>query len=49
MSDEAKHVESLIAKAAKAEIADDAMKFSQAAYNAAKAMCELGAARNQPK
>jgi hypothetical protein len=40
-----KHVEELIAKAAQARTADDAMKFSQAAYNAANAMCSLGTAK----
>lgn len=34
-------IESLIDKAAKAEKADDAMKFSQAACNAANALCSL--------
>ena len=32
-------VEALVAKAAAAERADDALKFSQAACNAANAMC----------
>lgn len=41
----AKHVQSLIAKAEKAEKSDDALKFSQAACNAANAMLSLGAAR----
>jgi len=41
MSDMAKHVESLIEKAAKADDYDAAMKFSQAACNAANAMCAL--------
>ena len=36
-----KHVEAMIEKAAKADKADDAMKFSQAACNAANAMCAL--------
>ena len=36
-----KHVEAMIEKAAKAEKSDDAMKFSQAACNAANAMCAL--------
>lgn len=40
-----KHVEELIAKAAKAEKSDDAMKFSQAACNAANAMCSLVSAK----
>jgi len=34
-------VKKLIEKAANAEKADDAMKFSQAALNAANAMCSL--------
>lgn len=37
-----KHVEALITKAAEALKADDAMKFSQAALNAANAMCAAG-------
>lgn len=36
------HVETLIKKAADAKSADDAMKFSQAACNAANALCALG-------
>lgn len=36
-----KHVESMIEKAAKADKSDDALKFSQAACNAANAMCAL--------
>ena len=36
-----KHVETMIEKAAKAEKSDDALKFSQAACNAANAMCAL--------
>ena len=36
-----KHVEAMIEKAAKAEKSDDALKFSQAACNAANAMCAL--------
>lgn len=38
MTDIAKNVEELIAKAAKAEKSEDAMRFSQAATNAANAM-----------
>lgn len=49
MSTEAKHVETLIEKAAKAETADEAMRFSQAACNAANAMCALGAAKRDSK
>jgi hypothetical protein len=37
MSEQCKHVESLIKKAAESEKADDAMKFAQAALNAANA------------
>lgn len=44
-----KHVEELIAKAAKAAQSDDAMRFSQAACNAANAMCALGTAKAQKK
>jgi hypothetical protein len=35
------NVEQLITKAAKAEKSEDAMRFSQAACNAANAMCAL--------
>jgi hypothetical protein len=45
---EASHVKSLIAKAASASSPDDAMKFAQAAQNAAKAMCELAALVARP-
>lgn len=45
MSTEAGHVEALIAKAAQTDKADDAMKFSQAACNAANAMCALAASK----
>ena len=41
MTEVQKHVEDMIAKAAKADRADDAMKFSQAALNAANALCSL--------
>jgi hypothetical protein len=37
-----KEIESLIDKAAGADTADDAMKFAQAALNAANALCSLG-------
>lgn len=40
-------VESLVKKAAQAEKADDALKFSQAACNSANAMCALTAAKKQ--
>lgn len=36
-----KHIEAMIEKAAKAEESNDAMKFSQAALNAANALCSL--------
>lgn len=42
-------VEALITKAAKADKADDALKFSQAACNAANAMCALLSAKNLQK
>ncbi len=38
-------VNALIDKAAKADKADDAMKFSQAACNAANAMCALASSK----
>jgi hypothetical protein len=38
---ESNEVTKLIEKAASAEKADDAMKFSQAALNAANALCSL--------
>ena len=38
---ESKEVTTLIEKAAKADKAEDAMKFSQAAVNAANALCAL--------
>lgn len=38
------HVETLITKAAEAEDSGDAVRLSQAAVNAANAMCALGAA-----
>lgn len=38
MIDKSKEIETLIEKAAKAEKSDDAMRFSQAACNAANAM-----------
>lgn len=46
MSDLNKCVETLIAKAANSDRADEAMKFSQAALNAANAMCSLITAFN---
>ena len=43
---ESKEVAALIEKAAKADKADDAMKFAQAALNAANALCSLNNARS---
>lgn len=42
-----KQVEALISKAGTSEKSDDAMKFSQAACNAANALCALGVAAAQ--
>jgi hypothetical protein len=44
-----KHVEAMVKKAAEAEKSDDALKFSQAACNAANAMCALGTAKRDGK
>ncbi len=44
MSDKTKEVEALIDKAAKAEKSGDAIGFSQAACNAANALCALKSA-----
>jgi hypothetical protein len=44
MSDKTKQVDELIDKAAKAEKSEDALRFSQAACNAANAMCAVKAA-----
>lgn len=41
MTDKTKEIEELIDKAAKSDRADDALKFSQAACNAANAMCAV--------
>ena len=41
MNDKSKEVEQLIDKAAKAEKSEDAIRFSQAACNAANAMCAV--------
>lgn len=41
MTDPREKVETLIQKASNAEKSDDALKFSQAAANAANAMCAL--------
>lgn len=47
MSDKAKHVETLIKKAAEAQDSQDAMRFSQAACNTANAMCALNVAARE--
>lgn len=41
MADKTKEIETLIDKAAKAEKSEDAICFSQAACNAANALCAL--------
>lgn len=41
MIDKTKEIEALIDKASKAEKSEDAIRFSQAACNAANAMCAL--------
>lgn len=40
-----KQVEALVKKASEAKTADDAMKFSQAACNAANTMCALASSK----
>jgi hypothetical protein len=45
MTDNIKHIDKLLEKAAKATDSGDAMRFSQAACNAANALCALKAAR----
>jgi hypothetical protein len=47
MKDQEAQVKEMIAKAAKAEKSDDALKFSQAALNAANAMISLRSATKQ--
>ncbi len=47
MSDKRSEVETLIAKAAKAEKSQDALHFSQAACNAANALCSLNVATKE--
>lgn len=49
MSDMKTHVETLIEKAAKANAATDALHLSQAAVNAANAMCALNTWANTQK
>ena len=45
MSNIEKHVQDMVSKAASADKSDDALRFSQAACNAANALCALGVAR----
>lgn len=45
IEDQEKHIEALIEKAAKSEKSDDALKFSQAACNAANAVCSVESAK----
>ena len=47
MTDQKQHIESLIAKAADAKDSNDAMRYAQAALNAANALCSLSAAMKQ--
>ena len=49
MDELVKAVEVMIQKAAQAEKSDDALKFSQAACNAANAMCSLNHAKAEAK
>ena len=46
MSEMQTHVETMVKKAAEAEKSEDAMRFSQAACNAANAMCALKSEKN---
>ncbi len=43
--DKTKEVETLIEKAAKSEKSEDAIRFSQAACNAANAMCAVASSK----
>lgn len=45
MNDKTKEVEELIDKAAKAAKSEDALRFSQAACNAANAMCSVNSSK----
>lgn len=47
MTDMKEHVKTLIEQAAKAKDSGDAMRFSQAAVNAANAMCAVQTALKQ--
>ena len=44
-----KHIEELIKKAAESNDSNDAQRYSQAACNAANAMCALGSAKRDAK
>jgi hypothetical protein len=48
MTDQQTQIEAMIKKASETDKADDAMKFSQAALNAANALCSLKIV-NEPK
>lgn len=47
MKDEKSKVDQLISKAAESDKSEDAMRFSQAAVNAANALCAQAAVSNQ--
>lgn len=49
MEDLKKHIEALIAKSAETAESGDAMRYSQAAVNAANAMCSLHEALNSAR
>jgi hypothetical protein len=49
MSEQKTQIETLIKKSSEADKADDAMKFSQAAANAANALCALKVALGEGK
>ncbi len=49
MSDMKQQVEAMIKKAGESPTPEDAMKYAQAALNAANAMCCLASLKNQPK
>lgn len=49
MSELATLIESMVTKAAKSEKSEDALRFSQAALNAANAMCSLVTANKMGK
>lgn len=49
MTEARKQIETLVSKASQADKADDAMKFSQAALNAANALCSLFVAEKENK